>query len=128
MYTAESTSFGFFVNKSNVCDLTLIYDIDDSVNNLYGFTLYEEFSIVNITKDELKQRWLNMNPDYTIAICNYYHNMRGSTGSILLNGFMAANRAQLAIIYMYTPRTATNVPPVNQQSTSSAPLFLFSVW
>ncbi len=116
LYTARDTSVGLFVNKSNLSNITLIYDQDNSLNNLYGIDYLEKFSLMKISMDSMVESWKKSNPDRAAVTWTYSHNVRGQTGSLLLGGLGGSNRNQLWIIFK-----CKNLAPSPAPATVSAP-------
>lgn len=115
MYTDENTSIGIIVNKSVLSTVTFIYEEDDSINNSYGFDILEKFSLMKIGIQAMKDKWHALHPDCEIVTCNYIHNARGQTGSLMLNGVGASNRNQLRVVYK------RKLPNLNSQNAVAAP-------
>ena len=53
LFTTTNTKFGFLVNKSALSDLTIIYDQNNSYNNLYGLDYNEKFALMKISMETM---------------------------------------------------------------------------
>lgn len=121
-YISEKTSFGLLVNKSNVQNITIIYDVDNNSNNLYGIAYYEKFALMKISMESMKNSWQRSNPNLDVVTYSYRHNARGQVGNLLMKGIGASNRNQIWIIYKAkgTPKTAVTPVETVEKPTVTA--------
>ncbi len=132
IYTDTKTSFGLLVNKSQLANVTIIYEPNNKVNTLYGFDYVEKFSLMKISMEKMKARWIEKNPHLQYVCCSYSHNARGQAGNLVLGGIGAKNRNQIWIVYKVlestlsqptvqtVPSTAQTVPSTAQTAPSTA--------
>ena len=110
IYTSATTSVGFLVNKSNLSNITLIYEEDNSINALYGISYLEKFALIQIDAESMRDAWQKANPHLQVVTYSYRNNMRGQTGSLVFNGIGANNRNQIWVIYKAKPAAPKPAP------------------
>jgi len=122
LFTTTNTKFGFLVNKSALSDLTIIYDQNNSYNNLYGLDYNEKFALMKISMETMVENWKKANPHLQAVTYTYSYHGRGQSGSLWLNGIGANNRNQLWLIYRVPQNTAPPAPaPAVEQTAAPQP-------
>lgn len=103
-----NTNFGLFVNKYCLDAFAIEYEIMNGTNkNQYAVTNLSAVNIVKTESNALLAKWKTNNPHATVLRTGGGIHQRGSTGSLALGGFGAANNTQLYIFFKFDRATGT---------------------
>ncbi len=119
LFTSTRTKFGLLTNKSDLSDLTVIYDQGSSYNNLYGLDYNEKFALMKISMASMVENWKQVNPHLQAVTYTYSYHGRGQSGSLWLNGIGARNRSQLWLIYKVPQNIAPSAPAPAAEQTAA---------
>ena len=109
-----SHGVGMLVNKYVFDALSIEYEVLSGTNtNQYAVVQLSDFGFTRKETSDLLSTWKAANPGATVVRTAGGVNQRGSTGSLLIGGFGAKNKAQLYVLFKFNRHNGTVVPPQN---------------
>lgn len=109
-----SHGVGMLVNKYVFDALSIEYEVLSGRNtNQYAVIQLSEFGFTRKDTSDLLSKWKAANPGATVVRTAGGVNQRGSTGSLLVGGFGASNKAQLYVLFKFDRKNGTALPSQN---------------
>lgn len=102
---------GLLVNKYTLDALSIEYEVFSGQNtNQYAVVQLSEFGFTHKETADLLAKWKAANPAATVIRTAGGVNQRGSTGSLMMGGLGAKNKAQLYVLFKFDRKQGTAQP------------------
>ena len=102
------TTAGLLVNKYSLDAFAIEYEIMNGTNKYqYAVASLKTTGIIKTGTDALLAKWKRSNPNAIVLKTSGGVHQRGSSGSLLMGGFGAANNTQLYVFFKFDRNTGT---------------------